>query len=134
MKERAIDSSSECSFSVNDLGNRFLSGEFKNIKSLNNCFNSKDTVIYSEDDETIKWPGKVFFRNNKLIFMLETNWKNQTKISRIVIYDSSLYTVQGFHVGSLFGEIKRNISKKFPNTPDGYLLYTDLIYNKINYN
>lgn len=130
---KPFNSSVSCDLSINDLKKLLLFKELKDCELLRSCFDIKDTLIYSEDDETTRWKGRSFFKDQKLIFIAETNWENSQIISRITIYDAFLNTNENFHVGSKFMDIRDNISQKIPSVPDGYLFVKDSKDNSISY-
>ncbi|RFS18685.1 hypothetical protein DVR12_26945 [Chitinophaga silvatica] len=98
---------------------------------LNEKYNLKDTVI---EDEGVEWKAVLLKErgNNRLLAILETNWENQTVISRITIVDESIGK-GNYRVGSQFKEVKDSIdSTNLNNSPDGVLALTSKRDKRIN--
>ncbi|WP_148707300.1 hypothetical protein [Chitinophaga skermanii] len=62
--------------------------------------------------------------DKRTIALLEANWQDTTKVSRITIYDASI-DCKGIHADNLFREIRPFIdSINLNNDPDGILSFT----------
>ena len=83
----------------------------------------RDTTLESEG---VTWPGLVFYRNNRGIFLAETNWERKQTISRVIIIDSYVRSFSGIAVGSKFKDIRSGLSRSIPSYPDGYLGLQDI--------
>ena len=111
---------------------KIINSDIRSLKSLSfpqNVF-LKDTILESEG---VSWKGFSFYKESKLLFLVETNWQDTNKIQRIGISSSEILGPNGIKVGSKFKDIKNYLSNKIPSCPDGYFCLDDKIQKDISY-
>jgi hypothetical protein len=97
----------------------FLGKNIKDCDCFKAYFHRIDTIF--EGDEGISWPGAMYFENNTLMFVVESNWVTPERISRITIVHPKIKTETGIGVGNKMNKIKMDISNNIPSSPDGEL-------------
>ncbi|MDJ1483186.1 hypothetical protein QNI16_21995 [Cytophagaceae bacterium YF14B1] len=109
-----------CQLTIDTLKELFLQKPLAVMKS--NCYQVTDTLLVSDDDELITWPGKAFFTNTgQLAFLVESNWADTIHIHRITVYDRDLKTKDICHTGISFSKLRPFVLPTITNYPDGYL-------------
>lgn len=89
------------------------------------CFQQKKQVVTDEENESLSWNTLVFTKGKNTVFVAESNWQDQEKISRITILSPNVPSASGIKVGMCFEEIRHAVSNKIPNEPDGFLSLVD---------
>ncbi|WP_026903429.1 hypothetical protein [Pedobacter glucosidilyticus] len=120
----------KCNYTINDLRSDFLDKELNKIVKNDSCYTVRDSILIGED---LEWNSKIFYKNNQISFMVENNWRDKRKISRIIILDENLKTSDGLGIGEKFINIRNFVSKKIPSMPDGYFAVIDANESKIFY-
>ena len=109
-----------CNISFSAL-QQLLGSSIQMEQPIDKCF--KTDVIKQEDELAgISWLVKKYYRDEHLFFQIESNWKNDSIVSRIIIYDSTIKIVGGLSVGEEFGDIEPYILDSIPSVQDGYLV------------
>ena len=92
------------------------------IDSLPNIEKYKKEKIIIEDNEEYApdWFGIEYSYQNKLIFIVESNWVNKNIVSRITLYSNEIKEGK-LYVGQTFGEIRNLTKNKIQASPDGEL-------------
>lgn len=81
----------------------------------------KDTILQSEG---VSWPAKVVIskKDERPLVLLEANWQDKDELHRVTVVDSLPEILKSnIKVGSKLGNIKKFLSNKIPDSPDGYL-------------
>ncbi len=117
------------------LNENILNNNIKDIKSkFPKDYFLKDTLISSNEDESLKWNGVIVLKGEKEVCLLESNWLNKEKISRITVYSDEVKYTGNLSVGVSLKSIETYVDKKSLNeSPDGYLFLKDKKNSNIIY-
>ena len=94
------------------------------VHSIWKCVVEKDTLIESDDD--VSWKANAFYKNQTLLFTVETNWQDSNQVKRINIYSDEIADRNNIRVGASFRAISTFVdAMSLPSLPDGYLAVID---------
>lgn len=103
---------------------QLLGGPIEEIDLLDNCLSTKFNDQFDEL-AGVSWKEKKYMKDGNIIFRTESNWVNDSIVSRIIILHPSIKIYNDLFVGQCFGAIKRLLSEDIPSVQDGYLLLKD---------
>ena len=95
-----------------------------------NCIKEVDTTMEDDEGEDLKWKGKAYYYQSKLVFIVESNWVDKNKVNSITIYSNKIKEGD-LYVGQELKAIIGLVSSKIRPEPDGYLFLTYKKDNKI---
>jgi hypothetical protein len=118
-----------CEIGFNEV-RQLLGGIINKEQTFDKCFKVE---LERQEDELngISWYEKKYYKDQKLIFQSESNWQNDSIVSRIIIYDSLISINKKISVGKEFAEIRKYLSDSIPSVQDGYLLVSPKELQKV---
>lgn len=136
IEKNAFVLDSLCELSIEVLHENFLRKKVSDIKNIvGDCYKLKDSVIYSEENESISWNSVTLLDDSgNELSLLESNWENKQEISRITIYDEKIYYRGKQVINTKTEKIKdRVLEKSLFDSPDGLVALRDVENEEISY-